>query len=154
MTATKPSPFTESLRWRKTENLAVETLFLEAIRDAMDHCRKYKPTHKDRVDAVIAESKTILAGRSDYNPNATELSPIQRQQALIYAFIGPGFMFLPGMATRQPADFYIDDRCGTPKAGRRVVLAAVEHLVRLCKEANVDPRKVPEAPNFHNCRLF
>jgi hypothetical protein len=86
-----------------------------------------------------------------------EVPPVNQlvdQQARLHAMIGPNFMFLPGFATEQPADFYIDDRCGRTAAPKRTVYAAVKELAAHAVVHGLDPHKLPPLPQFPSCGVW
>lgn len=75
--------------------------------------------------------------------------PVGEQQVRIFSMIGPA-MFLGSFATEQPADFYIDDRCGRFPYGKREIYAAVKTLVEYAKLKGLDPHNMPPRPLTHN----
>jgi len=77
---------------------------------------------------------------------------LQAHQVAVFVMCGGGM--LGHMAAEQPADFYIDDRCGRLPYGKREILQAVAVLTTLAKAAGHDPHALPSAPRFHNCGVF
>jgi len=73
-------------------------------------------------------------------------------QVAVYVMCGGGM--LGAMAAEQPADFYIDSRCGRLPYPRREIMQAVECLATLAKAAGKDPHRLPQAPHFHCCGVF
>jgi len=77
---------------------------------------------------------------------------LQAHQAAVFVMCGGGM--LGHLAAEQPADFYIDDRCGRLPYGKREILQAVAVLAVLAKAAGLDPHHLPDCPRFHNCGIF
>ena len=73
-------------------------------------------------------------------------------QVAVYTMAGGGM--LGRLAAEQPADFYIDDRCGRLPYSRREITQAVTVLATLAKALGLDPCKMPEMPDFHCCGVF
>jgi hypothetical protein len=73
-------------------------------------------------------------------------------QVVVFVMCGGGL--LGRFASEQPADFYIDDRVGRLPFGKKEILQAVKVLELAAIEAGFDPRKMPEAPRFHNMGVF
>lgn len=134
------------IEWRK-DRLALETAFLQAVRDTVENAARGQRLVA-KIDRVLKVSREVLAERGETEPTLTD---VQRQQAVIYGMIGPGFMFLPSFATQQPADFYIDDRCGRALYRRKSIYVAVETLLALAESHGMNAHALPAAPNFHNC---
>jgi len=137
----------EGLEWRG-DRLAKETAFLAVMRETVSCSSGRVGKLLRKIDRVLEISGELLRERGQ---SPAELTAVERQQAVVYARIGPDFGFLPRFATQQPADFYIDDRCGRTLYPRRAVYAAVEKLRDLAEQAGIDPHKVPSVPDFHNC---
>jgi hypothetical protein len=77
---------------------------------------------------------------------------IGAHQTAVFVMCGGGF--LGRMAAEQPADFYIDDRCGKLPYPRRAIMQAVQALAIIAKANGLDPHKMPESPRFHACGVF
>lgn len=73
---------------------------------------------------------------------------IPTMQVAVYMMCGGGF--LGKMAAEQPADFYIDSRCGKLPYGRREIMQAVQVLAIAAGANGLDPHHMPEMPRFHN----
>lgn len=57
-------------------------------------------------------------------------------------------------AATQPADFYIDSRCGRLPYNKREVMQAVSCLATLAKAAGMDPCHLPKPQSFHACGIW
>jgi len=73
-------------------------------------------------------------------------------QVAVYVAVGGGV--LGRSAAEQPADFYIDDRCGRLPYCRRAIMQAVSVLAVLAKAGGYDPHHMPPMPDFHACGIF
>jgi len=73
-------------------------------------------------------------------------------QIAVYVMCGGGF--LGRMAAEQPADFYIDSRCGRLPYGRREIMQAVQVLVIAAVAHDFDPHHMPLMESFHNMGVF
>jgi hypothetical protein len=73
-------------------------------------------------------------------------------QTAVYVACGGGL--LGEMAATQPADFYIDLRCGKLPYPKRAILQAVEVLATLATVAGLDPHHMPAHPRFHASGVF
>jgi len=78
-----------------------------------------------------------------------EVGPLQ---IAVYVMAGGGF--LGRFAAEQPADFYIDDRCGRLPYGRKDIAQAVETLKTIAEAQGLDPHHLPAMPDFHGCGVF
>jgi hypothetical protein len=137
----------EGLEWRG-DRLPKETAFLAVMRETVSCSSGRVGKLLRKIDRVLEISAELLRERGQ---SPAELTAVERQQAVVYAMVGPDFGgYLPGFATQQPADFYIDDRCGPTLYPRRAVYAAVAKLRDLAEQAGIDPHNVPSAPSFHN----
>jgi hypothetical protein len=73
-------------------------------------------------------------------------------QVAVYVMCGGGH--LGRFAAEQPADFYIDERCGRLPYRRKEIVQAVAVLASIAQGAGLDPHKMPEIPDFHSCGIF
>ena len=73
-------------------------------------------------------------------------------QNAVFVMCGGGF--LGDFAATQPADFYIDSRCGRLPYGRRAIMQAVEILATIAVELELDPHNMPSRPSYHNLGTF
>ena len=81
-----------------------------------------------------------------------ESRPIGALQVAVYVMCGGGF--LGNFAAGQPADFYIDDRCGRLPYGRKAIMQAVAVLTASATARGLNPHHMPAMPEFHNCGIF
>ena len=72
----------------------------------------------------------------------------------VAVFVAAGGGLLGRLAAEEPADFYVDARCGRLPYGRRELAQAVEVLATLAEKAGMDPHAMPPMPLFHNAGLF
>lgn len=77
---------------------------------------------------------------------------IPHMQVAVYVMCGGGF--LGRMAAEQPADFYIDSRCGKLPYKTREIEQAVQVLIIAAGAHGLDPHNMPEMPRFHNMGVF
>lgn len=77
---------------------------------------------------------------------------LSAMQVAVYVMCGGGF--LGRFAAEQPADFYIDDRCGRLPYTKTEITQAVEILKVAAEKLGVDPHHMPEMPRFHNMGVF
>ena len=96
------------------------------------------------MSAVVksAEGKTLIE-------LGDELAALQ---VAVYVMCGGGL--LGRFAAEQPADFYIDDRCGKLPYPKRAIYQTVCVLEALAKAAGKDPRNLGPRPHFHCCGVF
>jgi hypothetical protein len=73
---------------------------------------------------------------------------VEAMQVAVYVMIGGGM--LGNFAATQPAQFYIDTRCGRLRYPKRTIYRAVRDLVLIAKAAGLDPNKLPQMPRFPN----
>jgi len=73
-------------------------------------------------------------------------------QVAVYTMCGGGR--LGCFAAEQPADFYIDDRCGRLPYRRKEIMRATEVLATFAQAAGMDPRNMPMMPDFHGCGIW
>ena len=73
-------------------------------------------------------------------------------QTVVKVMCGGGY--LGNFAARQPADFYIDDRCGRLPYRRKEIMQAVSVLTWTAEARGLNPRSLPEPPDFHGCGIF
>lgn len=73
-------------------------------------------------------------------------------QAAVYVMAGGGLV--GRSAAEQPADFYIDDRVSRRPYPIKVIHNAVKTLERIAVAKGLDPRRLPEMPNFGNLGYF
>ena len=73
-------------------------------------------------------------------------------QVAVYVMCGGGF--LGRFAAEQPADFYIDDRCGRLPYRRKEVMQAVGVLAACAQDRGLDPHHLPAMPDFHACGVW
>lgn len=77
---------------------------------------------------------------------------IPQQQVRVYVLCEGGF--LGAFAACQPADFYVDDRCGFSGRAKRKIYREVERLKLMAEKAKLNPHDMPSYPAFHNCGVF
>lgn len=77
---------------------------------------------------------------------------IPPMQVAVFVMCGGGF--LGQMAAGQPADFYIDDRCGRLPFTRREIMQAVQVLAIAAGVYGLDPHAMPPMPRFHHLGAF
>lgn len=77
---------------------------------------------------------------------------IPAMQVAVYVMCGGGF--LGRMAAEQPADFYIDTRCGKLPYKAREIEQAVQVLVIAAGAHGLDPHEMPPMTRFHNMGVF
>lgn len=77
---------------------------------------------------------------------------IPAMQVAVYVMCGGGF--LGRMAAEQPADFYVDARCGKLPFKVREIEQAVQVLVIAAGAHGLDPHNMPAMPRFHNMGVF
>ena len=73
-------------------------------------------------------------------------------QVSVFVMCGGGF--LGRLAAEQPADFYIDSRCGKLPYGRREIMQAVKVLTTAAQAFGLDPHNMPRMPLLHNLGVF
>ena len=73
-------------------------------------------------------------------------------QVVVKIMCGGGM--LGNFAATQPADFYIDDRCGRLPYRRKEIMQAVAVLAACAEDRGLDPHHLPQPPDFHNCGIF
>jgi hypothetical protein len=76
---------------------------------------------------------------------------VSKMQTAVFVMCGGGM--LGGSAARQPADFYIDSRCGRLPYGKRQIMRAVEILAQTATLCGMDPHDL-EFDRFHNLGMF
>ena len=81
-----------------------------------------------------------------------ESRPIGALQVAIHVMCGGGLV--GRFASEQPADFYIDDRCGRLPYRRKEIMQAVQVLATIATARGLDPHHLPHAPDFHSCGIF
>ena len=77
---------------------------------------------------------------------------IANLQVAVYVMCGGGMLGL--MAAEQPADFYIDDRCGRLPYSEAEICQAIEVLKTLAAKAGLNPHKMPTKGAFHACGIW
>jgi len=96
----------------------------------------------------------------DAIPTDSDLMPwaraedIARMQTTVYTMCGGGL--LGRLAAEQPADFYIDDRCGRLPFSRRTIENAVAILARCATLAGLNPHALTGVTTYrtHNLGAF
>ena len=78
--------------------------------------------------------------------------PLETLQTVVRIMCGGGY--LGNFAASQPADFYIDDRVGRLPYRRKDIMQAVTVLAAIAEARGLDPRHLPDPPDFHNCGVF
>jgi hypothetical protein len=96
------------------------------------------------------DNQTVLKTFKPHGEKAPQWGPqsIPAMQVAVYVMCGGSL--LGRMAAEQPADFYIDSRCGRLPYGRREIMQAVQVLVLAAGANGLDPHNMPEMPRFHN----
>lgn len=150
----KPESVVESLTWRlKGGRLAKELECFRIVREVMDEPgSRYREPHKRNVDIIIEVSLKLLGLKASELP-AIDRNTLEYRQVRLYALIGPGFMFLPGTAARQPSDFYFDARTGPAMFKKNLIVREVKELATWAKSKGLS-EPLPACPDFHNCGLF
>ena len=85
--------------------------------------------------------------KSDWNRDT-----IAHMQTAVFVMCGGGY--LGNFAATQPAKFYIDDRVSRLPYGKKAIYQAVETLCTVATANGLDPNRLPERPQFHNCGIF
>ena len=92
--------------------------------------------------------KAVVASDEHYR----DRRDIGTLQTVVKVMCGGGYMGY--FAATQPADFYIDDRCGRLPYRRKEIMQAVRVLAAIAEARGLDPRHLPEPPDFHFCGVF
>ena len=89
------------------------------------------------------EKERVAAG------DTWDIGPLQ---VAVYVMCGGGM--LGRMAAEQPADFYIDSRCGRLPYGVKDIEQAVNVLAVIAEVQGLNPHHLPSMPHFHASGVF
>jgi hypothetical protein len=96
----------------------------------------------------ILDLKQVAESDTQYR-ESRELGTLQ---TVVFVMCGGGMT--GRFAAEQPADFYIDDRCGRLPYRRKDIIQAVRVLAAIAEARGLDPHKLPRRPDFHACGIF
>lgn len=108
--------------------------------------------HKFTYDTLGAGRKPVPQGGMESFERPATPEGVGHLQVAVYVMCGGGF--LGRSAAEQPAEFYIDTRCSRLPYPRRDIMQMVATLVEVATLAGMDPKRLPEMPDFHGGWVF
>ena len=88
----------------------------------------------------------------EHNEASFDADSIPHMQVAVFVMCGGGL--LGHIAAEQPADFYVDDRCGRLPFTRREITQAVQVLAIAAGVFGLDAHHLPAMPRFHDLGTF
>lgn len=98
------------------------------------------------------DMERVIEGMQTEGSTWQEQETLQALQVAVYVMCGGGF--LGRFAAEQPADFYIDDRCGRLPYPNKAICQAVRVLEAQAKAQGLDPHNLPAMLSFHQAGVF
>lgn len=100
----------------------------------------------------MSMTKLDMEGVAESIPFYADLRDLGTLQTVVRIMCGGGP--LGWMAATQPSEFYIDSRVGRLPYPRKAILQAVMVLQLTATAKGLDPKRLPDPPDFHNCGIF